>query len=101
MAKKSVVARNKKRVMVAKALHAKRLHLRSVLESRDASPEEKAVARVRFQELPRDSSPCRQRNRCRLTGRPKGVYRKFGLCRNKLREAAMHGDIPGLSKASW
>ena len=101
MAKKSIVARNTRRVLIAAAFQVKRLRLQSILESRNASPEEKELARIGFQDLPRDSSPSRQRNRCRLTGRPKGVYRKFGLCRNKLREAAMRGDIPGLSKASW
>jgi len=101
MAKKSIVARNTRRVLIAAAFQVKRLRLQSILESRNASHEEKELARIGFQDLPRDSSPSRQRNRCRLTGRPKGVYRKFGLCRNKLREAAMRGDIPGLSKASW
>jgi small subunit ribosomal protein S14 len=75
--------------------------LKAKLKDASLSAEERAEAQRQFQSLPRDASPCRQRNRCRLTGRPHGYYRKFGLSRTKLREAAMRGDIPGLVKASW
>lgn len=101
MAKVSMKQREKKRTCLVKKYAAKRADLRVVLNDQDASFEEKMDAQKKLQMLPRDSSAARQRNRCRITGRPHGVYRKFGLCRNKLREAAMRGDIPGLVKASW
>lgn len=101
MAKVSMKQREKKRTCLVKKYAAKRADLRVVLNDQDASFEEKMDAQKKLQMLPRDSSAVRQRNRCRITGRPHGVYRKFGLCRNKLREAAMRGDIPGLVKASW
>lgn len=101
MAKASMIAReNKRSKLVAK--HAeKRAALKAVIKSTTTSDEEKWDAQVKLQKLPRDASPVRQRNRCQVTGRPHGVFRKFGLCRNKLREHAMQGDIPGLTKASW
>jgi small subunit ribosomal protein S14 len=79
----------------------KRAALKEIITSTTASDEDVWEAQISLQKLPRDSSPSRQRRRCVLTGRPHGVYRKFGLCRNKLREAAMRGDVPGLVKASW
>lgn len=101
MAKTSMVNREAKRAKLAKRYAAKREALKKVISSTTASYEEKMQAVVKLQKLPRDSSPSRQRNRCALTGRPRGVYAKFGLGRNKLREATMRGDVPGLRKASW
>ena len=101
MAKKSMIAREKKRTKLASRLRAKRQTLKATIASDDSSFDEKMEAVVALQKLPRDSSPSRGRNRCRITGRPHGVYRKFGLSRTKLREAAMRGDVPGLVKASW
>jgi len=80
---------------------AKRAELKAVIKDVNASDEEKWDAQMRLQKLPRNASPVRQQRRCRITGRPHAVYRKFGLCRNKLREAAMRGDVPGLVKSSW
>lgn len=101
MAKKSMIAREKKRTKLV-AQHAdKRAVLKKTITSEESTFDEKMEAVTALQKLPRDSSPARQRNRCRITGRPHGVYRKFGLSRNKLREAAMRGDVPGLVKASW
>jgi len=101
MAKVSTINRELKRARLVKKYAAKRTALKAKLKDPSLSYEEKEEARKKFQSLPRDSSPCRQRNRCRQTGRPHGYYRKFGLSRTKLREAAMRGDIPGLVKASW
>jgi small subunit ribosomal protein S14 len=101
MAKTSMVNRDIKREKLAKKFADKRAALKKVISSQDASYEEKIKAVESLQKLPRDSSPSRQRNRCELSGRPRGVYRKFGLGRNKLREATMRGDVPGLRKASW
>ena len=101
MAKKSMIAREKKRARMVAKYAGKRAALKAVLNDANASDEEKWDAQVSMQKLPRDASPVRQQRRCELTGRPHGVYRKFGLCRNKLREAAMRGDVPGLVKASW
>lgn len=101
MAKTSMVNREIKREKLAKRYGAKRKELKAVISSLTASYDEKMEAQSKLQKLPRDSSPSRQRNRCVLTGRPRGVYRKFGLGRNKLREATMRGDVPGLRKASW
>ncbi|AWV08005.1 30S ribosomal protein S14 [Lysobacter maris] len=96
-----MVNREIKRAKLAAKYAAKREELKKVISSENASYEEKLEAAVKLQKLPRDSSPSRQRNRCALTGRPRGVYSKFGLGRNKLREATMKGDVPGLRKASW
>jgi small subunit ribosomal protein S14 len=96
-----MIARENKRARTVAKFAEKRAALRSILKDIKASEEEKWAAQVSLQRLPRDASPSRQQRRCRITGRPHGVYRKFGLCRNKLREAAMRGDIPGLTKASW
>ena len=101
MAKKSMIAREAKRARMVARYAKKRAELKAVLSSTTASDEEKWDAQIALQKLPRDASPVRQQNRCQVTGRPHAVYRKFGLCRNKLREAAMRGDVPGLVKASW
>jgi small subunit ribosomal protein S14 len=96
-----MVARDVKRLKVAARYAQKRTQLKEVINDCKASQEDVDAAILKLQQLPRDSSPVRQRNRCRITGRPHGFYRKFGLSRNKLREAAMRGDVPGLVKASW
>lgn len=101
MAKKSMIAREKKRLQIAAKYAVKRTTLKATLVDAGASDDEKWEAQIALQKLPRDASPTRQRRRCQVTGRPHGVYRKFGLCRNKLREAAMRGDVPGLVKSSW
>jgi small subunit ribosomal protein S14 len=101
MAKTSMINRETKRTKLAKKFAAKRDALKKVVSSQDASFEEKMDAATRLQKLPRDSSTSRQTTRCALTGRPRAVYSKFGLGRNKLREATMRGDVPGLRKASW
>ena len=101
MAKTSMVNRDVKRIKLAKKYAAKRAELKKVISSMSASYEDKIEAATKLQKLPRDSSPCRERNRCALSGRARGVYSKFGLGRNKLREATMRGDVPGLRKASW
>ncbi len=101
MAKKSMIAREAKRARTVAKFAAKRAELKAILKSTEATDEEKWDAQVKLQKLPRNASPVRQQRRCQITGRPHAVYRKFGLCRNKLREAAMRGDVPGLVKASW
>ncbi len=101
MAKISMVNRERKRQKLVKKYAAKRARLKAIIKSADSTLEEKEAAWKAFHALPRDSSPCRLRNRCRVSGRPHGYYRKFGLARNKLREAAMQGYVPGLVKASW
>ena len=101
MAKRSMIAREKKRTATVRRFAEKRASLKAILADTKASSEERDVARAKLQALPRDSSPVRQRNRCGITGRPHGFYRKFGLARNKLREATMRGDVPGLVKGSW
>ncbi len=101
MAKTSMIEREKKRAHTVAKFAEKRAALKAVISSASSTEEERWEAQLKLQQLPRDSSPVRQHSRCRVTGRPHGVYRKFGLCRNKLREAAMRGDVPGLVKASW
>lgn len=101
MAKKSMIAREHKRARTTAKYAEKRQQLKAIIASVNVSDEERWEAQLKLQQLPRDASPVRQRRRCRITGRPHGVYRKFGLCRNKLREAAMRGDVPGLVKSSW
>ena len=101
MAKKSMIARERKRAATVKRYAAKRAEYKRVIRDRHASDEERELAQVKLQALPRNASPVRMRNRCAVSGRPKGFYRKFGLGRNMLRKAAMSGEIPGLSKASW
>ncbi|MES9900865.1 MAG: 30S ribosomal protein S14 [Sedimenticola sp.] len=101
MAKKSMIAREVKRAKTVAKYAEKRAELKAVIINPNSTAEEVDDAVLKLQKMPRDASPARRQNRCRATGRPHGVYRKFGLCRNKLREAAMRGDIPGLVKASW
>lgn len=101
MAKKSMMAREAKRARTVARYAAKRAELKSIIKSTGSSMEQIDEAVLKLQKLPRDAAPSRQRRRCQITGRPHGVYRKFGLCRNKLREATMRGDVPGLRKASW
>ena len=101
MAKRSMINRDLKRARIAKKYAAKRAELKERVRDPKLSQEERFLAVQQLQQLPRDASPIRQRNRCKLTGRPRGVYRKFGLGRQKLRQAANRGEIPGLVKASW
>ncbi len=101
MAKTSMVNRETKRTKLVKKFAVKRDGLKKIISSQTASYEEKMDAATKLQKLPRDSSAARQTTRCALTGRPRAVYSKFGLGRNKLREATMRGDVPGLRKASW
>ena len=102
MAKESMIAREQKRIKTVKKYAAKRAALKAVLsDTKKSEEEEKQAARLKLQKLPRDASPVRLQRRCQITGRPHAVYRKFGLSRNKLRELAMKGDVPGLVKSSW
>ncbi|MEN8213677.1 MAG: 30S ribosomal protein S14 [Pseudomonadota bacterium] len=101
MAKKSMIAREAKRAKTVAKYAEKRAALKAIINNRDSGYEEIDAAVLKLQKMPRDASASRQQTRCRVTGRPHAVYRKFGLCRHKLREAAMRGDVPGLRKASW
>jgi small subunit ribosomal protein S14 len=101
MARKSLINREEKRRQMVKKYAAKRDALKAIMADQGRSDEERMEARQKYMAMPRDASPSRLRNRCALTGRPRGVFRKFGLCRNKIREIAMNGDIPGVVKASW
>lgn len=101
MAKLSLINRQLKREAMVKKFAHKRAELQAVIDDQSRSEEDRYQARLKLQQLPRNSSPVRLRNRCELTGRPRGTYRKFGLARSKLREAAMRGDVPGIAKASW
>ena len=101
MARLSVKLREKKRRNTVEKFKAKRAALFEIIHNVHASDEDRDAARAKLQKLPRDASPSRLRNRCALTGRPRGVFRKFGLARNKLRELAMRGEVPGMTKASW
>ncbi len=101
MAKTSMIMREKKRTKLVAQYATKRAALKAIISDRETSDDDRWAAQIKLQQLPRDSAPVRQQNRCGITGRPHGVYRKFGLARNKLREAAMRGDVPGLVKASW
>ena len=101
MAKKSMVARENKRARTIAKYAAKRAKLKETIADVSATDDARWEAQIALQKLPRNASPVRQQRRCKITGRPHGVYRKFGLCRNKLREAAMRGDVPGLVKSSW
>jgi small subunit ribosomal protein S14 len=101
MAKLALINRDKKRRATVKKFAAKRAELLAIINNQKLAPEERYEARLRLQQLPRDASPVRLRNRCALTGRPRGVFRKFGLARGKLRDIAMRGEIPGVIKASW
>jgi small subunit ribosomal protein S14 len=101
MAKLALINRNEKRRDTVKRLAAKRAELLAIANNPKLASEERYEARLKLQKLPRNASPVRVRNRCALTGRPRGTFRKFGLARNKLREIAMRGEIPGVIKASW
>lgn len=101
MAKTSMIARERRRIALVNKYKVKRSELKEVIRNPSATVESKERAALALQKMPRDSSSVRIRNRCNLTGRPHGYYRKFGLSRNKLREATMRGDVPGLNKASW
>ena len=101
MAKTSMIKREEKRAKLVKKYAKKRAQLKAIVRDLSSSDEDRLAAQTKLNALPRDSSPSRMRKRCAITGRPHGVYRKFGLGRNKLREAAMKGEIPGLTKASW
>ena len=101
MAKKSMIAREVKRAKLVKRYAAKRAELKRIINSIHSSDEEREQALLKLQAQPRNASSSRLRNRCSISGRPHGYYRKFGLARNKLREATMRGEIPGLTKASW
>jgi len=101
MAKLSLINREEKRRRLVKKYAAKRAELQAIIDDRSRSEEERMDARLKLQSLPRNANPTRLRNRCKLTGRPRGVFRKFGLCRNKIRELAMQGEVPGVVKASW
>ena len=101
MAKLSLINRQLKREALVKKFARKRAELQAVIDDQSRSEEERYQARLKLQQLPRNSSPTRLRNRCELTGRPRGTFRKFGLGRNKLREKAMRGEVPGITKASW
>lgn len=101
MAKTSMIERERRREKIVKKYAARRARLKELVRSPKSSPEQRAAAQAELQTLPRDASPSRHRNRCEITGRSRGVYRKFGLARAKIREVAMRGEIPGLTKASW
>ncbi len=101
MAKKSMIQREIKRAKLVAKYADKRAKLKAIVRNVNSTDEERRAAQAKLNAMPRDASPTRQRNRCSITGRPHGVYRKFGLGRNKLREGAMKGEIPGLTKASW
>ena len=101
MAKVSMVEREKKRAKMVAKYATKRANLKALIKNPNTSDDERWEAQLKLQALPRDASPVRKQRRCQITGRPHGVYRKFGLCRNKLRQHAMQGDVPGVVKASW
>ncbi|MBK7015478.1 MAG: 30S ribosomal protein S14 [Sulfuritalea sp.] len=101
MAKLALINREEKRAKAVAKYAAKRAELFAVINNVNLPDEQRMDARLKLQQLPRNASPSRQRNRCSLTGRPRGVFRKFGLCRNKLRDIAMRGEVPGMTKASW
>jgi small subunit ribosomal protein S14 len=101
MAKLALINREEKRRKTVEKFAAKRAALIAQVKDSKLSEEERMIARLKLQQLPRNASPSRVRNRCTLTGRPRGVFRKFGLCRNKLRELAFRGEVPGVTKASW
>jgi small subunit ribosomal protein S14 len=101
MAKRALINREAKRAKTVAKYAAKRAQLNEQINNVRLSDEDRMAARLKLQQLPRDASPVRQRNRCELTGRPRGYFRKFGLCRLKLRDAAMRGEVPGIIKASW
>jgi small subunit ribosomal protein S14 len=101
VAKTSLIEREKKRTALVKKYAVRRAELIAIIEDQSRSEEDRYQARLKLQQLPRNANPTRLRNRCELTGRPRGTFRKFGLARNKLREIAMRGEVPGMTKASW
>jgi small subunit ribosomal protein S14 len=101
MAKLALINREAKRRKLVAKYAAKRTELMEIIDNQKLSEDERMDARLKLQQLPRNANPTRMRNRCTLTGRPRGVFRKFGLCRNKLRDVAMRGEVPGMTKASW
>ncbi|MCX5592334.1 30S ribosomal protein S14 [Alcaligenes endophyticus] len=101
MAKLSLINRDIKRAKLAEKFAPKRAALKAIIDDQSKSDEERYQARLQLQQLPRNANPTRQRNRCAVTGRSRGVYKKFGLTRHKVREMAMRGEIPGMTKASW
>ncbi|GAA0808038.1 30S ribosomal protein S14 [Cupriavidus gilardii] len=101
MAKLALIEREKKRAKLVAKYAEKRAALKAIIDDQAKSEEERYEARLELQQLPRNANPTRQRNRCAITGRPRGTFRKFGLARNKIREIAFKGEIPGLTKASW
>ena len=101
MAKLSLINREEKRRKLVAQFAKKRAALQAIIDNESMSDAERYEARLKLQQLPRNASPVRLRNRCQMTGRPRGVFRKFGLCRNKIRELAFKGEIPGVVKASW
>jgi small subunit ribosomal protein S14 len=101
MAKLALINREAKRAKLVAKFAAKRAALTAIIDNAKLADDERMAARLKIQQLPRNANPSRQRNRCALTGRPRGVFRKFGLCRNKLREFAMRGEVPGMTKSSW
>ena len=101
MAKVSMVQRELKRERLRRRYAARRAELKEIIRNPQSSEEEQAAAQEQLQNLPRNASPTRKRNRCNISGRPRGYYRKFGLARNMLRQAAMRGEIPGLKMSSW
>ncbi|WP_454723475.1 MULTISPECIES: 30S ribosomal protein S14 [Cupriavidus] len=101
MAKLALIEREKKRARLVAKYAGKRAALKAIIDDQEKSEEERYGARLELQQLPRNANPTRQRNRCAITGRPRGTFRKFGLARNKIREIAFRGEIPGLTKASW
>ena len=101
MAKLALINREEKRRKMVAQYAKKRAALEAIFNNASLSGDERYAARLKFQALPRNSSPSRLRNRCQLTGRPRGVFRKFGLCRHKIRELAFNGEVPGVVKASW
>jgi small subunit ribosomal protein S14 len=101
VAKLALIEREKKRAKLVAKYAPKRAALKAIIDDQEKSEEERYMARLELQQLPRNANPTRQRNRCAITGRPRGTFRKFGLARNKIREIAFKGEIPGLTKASW
>jgi len=101
VAKLALIEREKKRAKLVAKFAPKRAALKAIIDDQEKSEEERYLARLELQQLPRNANPTRQRNRCAITGRPRGTFRKFGLARNKIREIAFKGEIPGLTKASW
>ena len=101
MAKKSAIEKNNRRKRLVAKYAAKRAELKAIIKNPETSDDDRWDAQMKLQKLPRNASPSRQMRRCSLTGRPHAVYRRFGLARTKLREAAMRGDVPGLVKSSW